>query len=246
MLAAGMGKRLGRYTQNATKCMVPVNGKTLIEYCIEALLKAGIRTMIIVIGYKGDALKKFLDGKYPKMRITWIENPVYDKTNNIYSLFLASNELEKDDTILLESDLIFDPALIGELIENPEPNLAVVSHFEPWMDGTVTLIDSQNNITGMLGKKQFLWENIGDYYKTVNIYKLSKEFSSKYYVPFLAAYQEAYGQNEYYEQVLKVISFLDCTNLRAYPISGERWYEIDDMQDLAIASNRFACKEKKT
>ena len=109
--------------------MVPVNGKTLIEYCIEALLKAGIRTMIIVIGYKGDALKKFLDGKYPEMRITWIENPVYDKTNNIYSLFLASNELEKDDTILLESDLIFDPALIGELIENPEPNLAVVSHF---------------------------------------------------------------------------------------------------------------------
>ena len=97
----------------------------------------------------------------------------------------------------------------------------------------------------MLGKKQFLWENIGDYYKTVNIYKLSKEFSSKYYVPFLAAYQKAYGQNEYYEQVLKVISFLDCTNLRAYPISGERWYEIDDMQDLAIASNRFACKEKK-
>ena len=153
MLAAGMGKRLGRYTQNATKCMVPVNGKTLIEYCIEALLKAGIRTMIIVIGYKGDALKKFLDGKYPEMRITWIENPVYDKTNNIYSLFLASSELEKDDTILLESDLIFDPAIIGELIENPEPNLAVVSHFEPWMDGTVTLIDSQNNITGMLGKK---------------------------------------------------------------------------------------------
>lgn len=245
MLAAGMGKRLGRYTQNATKCMVPVNGKTLIEYCIEALLKAGIRTMIMVIGYKGEVLKGFLEGKYPEMNIAWIENPVYDKTNNIYSLFLASHELEKDDTILLESDLIFDPAILSELIENPQPNLAVVSHFEPWMDGTVTLIDEQNNITGMLDKKQFLWENIGGYYKTVNIYKLSKEFSSRYYVPFLAAYQKAYGQNEYYEQVLKVISFLDCTNLRAYPISGERWYEIDDMQDLAIASNRFACKEKK-
>lgn len=245
MLAAGMGKRLGPYTQNATKCMVPVNGKTLIEYCIEALLKAGIRKMVMVIGYKGDVLKSFLNGKYLEMNITWIENPVYDKTNNIYSLFLASNELEKDDTILLESDLIFEPSVITELLENPEPNLAVVSHFEPWMDGTVTLIDAQNNITGMLGKKQFLWENIGDYYKTVNIYKLSKEFSSRYYVPFLAAYQKAYGQNEYYEQVLKVISFLDCTNLRAYPISGERWYEIDDMQDLAIASNRFAEKEKK-
>ncbi|MGI5172124.1 aminotransferase class I/II-fold pyridoxal phosphate-dependent enzyme [Treponema sp. OMZ 840] len=245
MLAAGMGKRLGPYTQNATKCMVPVNGKTLIEYCIEALLKAGIHKLVMVIGYKGEVLQKFLDNKYSELELVWIENPVYDKTNNIYSLFLASEELKKDDTILLESDLIFDPAIIGELVNSSEPNLAVVSHFEPWMDGTVTLLDKEHNITGMLNKKQFVWKNIKDYYKTVNIYKLSKEFSAQYYIPFLTAYQKAYGQNEYYEQVLKVISFLDSTKLRGHPVSGERWYEIDDMQDLAIASNRFAEKEKK-
>ena len=85
ILAAGMGKRLGPYTKEATKCMVPVNGKTLIEYSIEALLYAGIKKLILVIGYKGQKLKDFLAGKYPEMEIQYIENPIYDKTNNIYS-----------------------------------------------------------------------------------------------------------------------------------------------------------------
>ena len=66
MLAAGMGKRLGRYTKNATKCMVPVNGKTLIEYAIEALVKNNIKKMIIVVGYKSDVLIDFINSKFNK------------------------------------------------------------------------------------------------------------------------------------------------------------------------------------
>ena len=66
MLAAGMGKRLGRYTKNATKCMVPVNGKTLIEYAIEALVKNNIKKMVIVVGYKSDVLINFIHSKFNK------------------------------------------------------------------------------------------------------------------------------------------------------------------------------------
>lgn len=245
MLAAGMGKRLGVYTQNSTKCMVPVNNKTLIEYAIEALLAANIKTLILVIGYKGSVLQDFLKDKYPQMNIIWINNPDYNKTNNIYSLYLALKKFEQDDTILLESDLIFDANIIKELIQNPEPNLAVVSKFERWMDGTVTLLNKKNNIIGMLPKKNFVWKNKNEYHKTVNIYKFSKQFIKDYYAPFLISYQKAYGKNEYYEQALRVISFLDSSSLKAYPVSGERWYEIDDMQDLSIASNRFADKDKK-
>ena len=240
ILAAGMGKRLGPYTKEATKCMVPVNGKTLIEYSIEALLYAGIKKLILVIGYKGQKLKDFLAGKYPEMEIQYIENPIYDKTNNIYSLSLAENEMIKDDTLLLESDLIYDKEILKELVENKEKNLAVVSPFENWMDGTCALLDENNNITGLLDKNAFNWNEINKYYKTVNIYKFSKEFSEKYYLPFLKAYRIAYGENEYYEQALKVIAFLDSTNLKGFPVQGDRWYEIDDMADLAVAENRFA------
>lgn len=250
MLAAGMGKRLGRYTKNATKCMVPVNGKTLIEYAIESLVKNGIKKMVIVVGYKSDILIDFINSKFNSqnldgMEIKFIQNPVYDKTNNIYSLYMAKDELCNDDTILLESDLIFKPEIITKLINSPDKNLAVVSPFESWMDGTCTLLDEENNITGILDKAHFNWKETADYHKTVNIYKFSKEFSKNYYVPFLEAYQKAFGKNEYYEQVLKVLSFLSAKTLKGLVVSGDDWYEIDDPADLAIAENRFAEPKEK-
>ncbi len=245
MLAAGMGKRLGRYTKDATKCMVPVNGKTLIEYAIEALVKNNIKKMVIVVGYKSQVLIDFIHSKFNEknlngMEIEFIENTVYDKTNNIYSLYMAKDQLCKDDTILLESDLIFKPEIITKLLESKDPNLAVVSHFESWMDGTCTLLDKDNHITGILDKAHFNWFETEDYYKTVNIYKFSKEFSKNCYVPFLEAYQKAFGKNEYYEQVLKVLSFLSSSALKGLPVSGDDWYEIDDPADLAIAETRFS------
>lgn len=244
ILAAGMGKRLRNYTKDATKCMVSVNGKTLIEYTIEALIPNKIDRLIVVIGYKGDLLKEFISSKFNEsnlngMKIEYIENPIYDKTNNIYSLYLACNEMAKDDTILLESDLIFKPSLIKDLIESKDKNIAVVSPFEAWMDGTCTLMDQDNYIISILDKAHFNWNDINNYFKTVNIYKFSKEFSKEYYIPFIEAYQKAFGRNEYYEQVLKVLSFLSASVLKGFIVSGEDWYEIDDPADLAIAEDRF-------
>ena len=240
MLAAGMGKRLGNYTKNATKCMVPVNGKTLIEYAIESLIYAGIKKFTMVVGYKKDVLKNFLKGKYPQIQIDFIDNDVYDSTNNIYSLYLARDVLSSDDTILLESDLIFDKEIIREIVSSPEKNLAVVSHFENWMDGTVTVLNEEKAIKRIVSKSDFDWNKIDSYYKTVNIYKFSKEFSKNIYMPFLSAYQTAYSKNEYYETVLKVISYLDGDILKAHLVDGSRWYEIDDPADLKIASTRFS------
>ncbi len=250
MLAAGMGRRLGRYTQNGTKCMVLVNGKSLIEYAIEALVKAKIEKLTLVIGYKGDVLKNYISSKFNEknlggMKIEYIENSVYDKTNNIYSLYLAKDLLVKEDTILLESDVIFDYKILQDLVNSPEKNLAVVSKFEPWMDGTCTLIDEDKNILAVLDKAHFNWNETESYYKTVNIYKFSKEFSARFYVPFLEAYQKAFGKNEYYETVLKVLTILGSSNLKAFDVSGDKWYEIDDPSDLSIAENRFAPAKEK-
>lgn len=250
ILAAGMGKRLKSYTRDATKCMVKVNGKTLIEYTIEALAANKIERLVVVVGYKGALLKDFIASKFNEenvngMKIDYIENPVYDTTNNIYSLFLAGSEMAKDDTILLESDLIFKPEILNRLISSPDKNLAVVSPFEAWMDGTCTLLDENNCITGILDKVRFNWADTAQYYKTVNIYKFSKEFSEQYYLPFLDAYQKAFGKNEYYEQVLKVISFLSSASLKGLVVSGSDWYEIDDPADLAIAEDRFKTGSEK-
>lgn len=246
ILAAGMGKRLGRHTQENTKCMVEISGKRLIEHVMDsfdALRANGIELsrVVIVTGYKGENLKKFLGDDYRGIRIEYIDNPIYDKTNNIYSLWLAGEVLAADDTLLLESDLIFEKSILTNLARDVRPNLAVVDKFDPMMDGTVTLLDEQDNITHFVPKKEFDWNTAHAYYKTVNIYKFSKEFSRTFYLPFLDAYSKAFGNNEYYEQVLRVLIFLQGTDLKAYKLNREElWYEIDDVIDLNIAGSIFS------
>lgn len=235
-----MGKRLGEYTKNNTKCMVPVNGTPLIDRTLNQLSKQGLNRVVIVVGYEGKKLMDYLGTERNGLKIEYVNNPIYDKTNNIYSLALAKKQLQEDDTLLIESDLIFDDGMFNLLLDNPFPNLALVAKYETWMDGTMVKIDRENNIVNFVTKAAFNYDEVGSYYKTVNIYKFSKEFSRTKYVPFLDAYSKAVGNNEYYENVLRIISFLSKSDLKALPITNEKWYEIDDKQDLDIAEALFA------
>lgn len=239
ILAAGMGRRLGELTGDNTKCMLKVNGVRLIDRALDCLSKIGLSRIILVVGYKGENVKEYIGNSYKGVDIVYVDNPIYDKTNNIYSLYLAKDWLLKEDTLLLESDLIYEPAVVERIVSNPYPNLALVDKYESWMDGTVVTLNKESKIVNFLSKKQFKYSDIDQYYKTVNIYKFSQEFSTSYYVPFLKAYCAALGRNEYYEQVLKVITLLEDAPLKALPLSGEKWYEIDDIQDLDIASGMF-------
>ena len=243
ILAAGMGKRLGEYTQNNTKCMVRVGGETLVERVLGQLDKLQLSRIIIVIGYKGAELKEYLSTVSVQTPLVFVENPIYDKTNNIYSLYLAKDYMREQDTLVLESDIIMEDAVLKKLVNHPYPDLALVDKYESWMDGTVVTIDEENRIQRFIPNSQFRYEEIPDYYKTVNIYKFSQQFSEHMYVPFLEAYSAALGNNEYYEQVLRVITMLDNSTLRALPLEGEQWYEIDDVQDLDIAESIFTDKQ---
>lgn len=245
ILAAGMGKRLGDLTRNNTKCMVKVNGVPLIDRALTQLSRLDLSRVIMVIGYEGEKLRAHVGDCYKGLKITYIENPVYDKTNNIYSLSLAKKELQEDDTLLIESDLIFEGRLLDKLVDNPYPNLALVDKYETWMDGTMVKLDDDNNIVNFVPKKAFRYDEVGSYYKTVNIYKFSRDFLRNSYVPFLEAYTKALGNNEYYEQVLRVITLLDKCDLKALPLEGEKWYEIDDIQDLDIAETIFASEDNQ-
>ena len=247
MLAAGKGSRLGKYTKDNTKCMLEVNGITLLERAINALLKADIHKLTLVLGYKKDNVKKFIKEKRldKLINIYYIDNNDYDITNNIYSLYLASAAFAKDDTILLESDLIYDENIIKKLVDSEYENAAVIAKYEKWMDGTVVTIDDQNNITGFIEKQNFDYNMYDEYYKTVNIYKFSKDYIKNLYIPFLDAYVKAYGKNSYYELVLKAISSIGNSALKGFVLDDEKWYEIDDCQDLDIAELIFSEEDEK-
>ena len=240
ILAAGMGKRLGEYTRNNTKCMVPVNGTPLIDRMLNQLSRLNLNRVVIVVGYEGKKLMEYVGEERNGLRIEYIENSVYDRTNNIYSLALAKEKMQEDDTLLLESDLIFEDSMLSLLLDNPFPNLALVAKYETWMDGTMVCIDKDSNIVNFVTKAAFNYHHIDQYYKTVNIYKFSRTFSRDKYIPFLEAYTKAVGNNEYYENVLRIITFLNSEELKALPVGHRKWYEIDDKQDLDIAEALFS------
>ena len=245
ILAAGMGKRLKELTQNNTKCMVRVNGVTLIDRMLHQLDKQHLSRIVIVTGYEGQKLIDYISTLDITTPIVYVNNPIYNKTNNIYSLALTKDWLCKEDTLLFESDLIFEDSVIETILNDPRDTLALVDKYESWMDGTCVKLDEDDGIEAFVPGKKFKFGEINDYYKTVNIYKFSKHFSQTHYVPFLEAYQAALGENEYYEQVLRVITMLDDPGIQAKRLDGQLWYEIDDIQDLDIAESIFMPDEEK-
>lgn len=240
ILAAGMGKRLGELTRDNTKCMVQVNGVTLIDRMLHQLDRRALSRIVIVVGYEGQKLMDHIASLDIQTPVVYINNPIYDKTNNIYSLALAKEYLLREDTLLFESDIIFEDAVLDALLMDPRDTLALVDKYESWMDGTCVKLGEDDSIQEFVPGKCFRFSEAEEYYKTVNIYKFSRHFSETYYVPFLDAYCSALGNNEYYEQVLRVITMLDDPVIRGKRLEGQLWYEIDDIQDLDIASSMFA------
>lgn len=239
ILAAGMRKRLGELTKNNTKCMVEVDGVRLIERALRILDRKNLNRIILVVGYQHENLMAFVNSLGIQTQIGFIINEVYDKSNNIFSLSLAKEQMIEDDTLLLESDLIFEERLIDMLLEDKRDSLALVDKFESWMDGTCIVVDQDDNITDFIPGKLLQYREKEQYYKTVNIYKFGADFSKNVYVPFLETYAKVMGNNEYYEAVIKLILLLDKNTMKAKRLQGELWYEIDDIQDLDIAQTLF-------
>ena len=239
ILAAGMGKRLKELTSNKAKCMVEVNGVSLVERALRILDKKQLSRVVIVVGYEAEHLMCFINSLQLQTQIVFINNEIYDKTNNIYSLLMAKDYLVTEDTLLLESDLIFEESLIDCLLEDERPTLALVDKFASWMDGTCMELDYDDSIREFIPGKYLKFEEKENYYKTVNIYKFSQNFSANTYIPFLEAYLKAMGVNEYYESVIKLIALLENSEIRAKRLQNQVWYEIDDVQDLDIASTLF-------
>ena len=245
ILAAGLGKRLKQLTKDNTKCMVEVNGVTLIERMLRILDRKCLSRIVIVVGYEGRKLMDFINSLNIDTPVRFIDNQVYNRTNNIYSLALAKEYLVSEDTLILESDLIFDEGVVDALMQDERETLVLADKFESWMDGTCLIVDENDCICDLISGKYLKFSEKEKYYKTVNIYKFSQHFSKKTYVPFLQAYETAMGNNEYYESVIKLIALLDTKEIRVKRLSGQTWYEIDHIQDLDIASSLFLDDTKK-
>lgn len=129
ILAAGRGNRLREHTKEKPKCLVEVKGKPILEYQFEALMENGVKDVIIVIGYKGEKIKEFVqNSKFKDLNIKFVKNKEFDSSNSSYSFLLASDKVKDEPYIHLNCDLIFLPSLLKKLIESKYDNVIVIDN----------------------------------------------------------------------------------------------------------------------
>lgn len=245
ILAAGMGRRLKEHTKDKTKCMVKVGGMTLIERGLRILDEEGLSQIVIVTGYQAQGLKAHVDSLTLNTPVVYVDNTEYEKSSNLYSLLLARQYLETDDTLVIESDIIYEKAVVDRILSAEDECLTFVSKPKPWMDGSIVTLDKDGYIKDFIGADNFEFKDMDSYYKTVSMYKLGHEYLNKVYLPLLAAYVQAWGGRTHYESALKVVAFKEQSVIKAMVLETEKWYEINDIQDMDIAESIFAEGDEK-
>jgi len=243
ILAAGMGKRLGQLTHQDTKCMIEVNGKKLIDHALDVLTQFPFNRIIIVVGFGRTRLMNYLGDSFNNIPIQYVENELYETRNNIYSLFLAKDYFCEEDTLLLASDLIFEKKIIEQIFYSNSPVIEVVDKYETWMDGTVIRLDKENSILALVPKEKIEGAMLPNYFKPLGIAKFSRDFIREKYLPALEKYVKDSGWSGFYDYVLETLLPSELSNLKAICLKGEKWYEIDDVQDLNNAEVIFSSSD---
>ncbi len=146
ILAAGMAKRLRPLTDERPKCLLKVGGRTLLERTVDAMHQAGISEFVVVTGYRAEMIREFLDSYNPQLSFTYLHNADYEHNNNIYSLWMAMQEVRGQEILLMDSDILCDPKAVAEVAAQPVSVLAVNRH-ELGEEEMKVVVDSEMHIT---------------------------------------------------------------------------------------------------
>lgn len=235
ILAAGSGSRLRPITELRPKCLVEVQGKPLLQYQLEALSAVGIQKCIIVVGHRAMQVRNHFGKRFRGLEITYVENEIYDRTNNIYSLWLARHAVT-EDILLLEGDLIYEPDLLADLLDLPCDNAAVVDNFQSFMNGTVILANGNVADAMVLKRDQPEGFNYRPALKTVNIYKFCHR-SARALMRSLGEYVAEGLTDHYYEMAIAEAVEDGAMRLNVLRTGRHAWAEVDTPEDLADAES---------
>ncbi|MBW2557941.1 MAG: phosphocholine cytidylyltransferase family protein [Deltaproteobacteria bacterium] len=232
LLAAGMGSRLFPFTKNAPKCLTIVNGMSILERMISNLNQHGFKRLVVVTGYLENHIREFLGTQVGDIKVDYIFSPLYETTNNIYSLWMA-REIIDEPFLLLESDLVFDESLLDDMVY---PDRIAVAKMQPWMNGTSVTINKYQKVKAFWADNA---DSCGEIkYKTVNIYSISR--SSWHEIVKRLGKRISDGKiNDYYETVFAEMIADGSLSFGSVSFDGKPWYEIDTFEDLAEAEKLF-------
>ena len=238
ILSAGMGKRLEKLTKNSPKTLLHINGKSMIQQIIEKLSKNNITNIVIILGYKAEAIKKELDnGKKFGVKIDYLINKKYDKTENIYSVKIAEKRLLGKSFILLNSDVIFTNQVLNQLTLDKEDITLVVNLRKELTDEDMKIKLSNKNIIE-INKKINLNIADGEY---LGILKVKSKETKCFFNSINETLKEK-GVNVYYEQALQHL-INNKHSINYVNVENNECMEIDFSHDLNKAREIFQEKE---
>jgi len=237
ILVAGLGSRLKPLTDETPKCLTEVNGTPILSRDLEILERNGISETAIVVGYLGDKVIDRFGGQYGNMELTYIWNEVYAETNSMYSAWLAREYLTKG-AFLIEGDTFFDECFIGKALATDESKAYwVVDRFAPEYDGSMSIADDSGRIVDLKIVRTQLDEYRSNYYKSTGVVKMSPEYGRSFAL-WLDDDVQAGNVNIYYDLVIS--KHLQDAPIYVLDITGKKWMEIDNLEDLAKAESMFA------
>ena len=176
ILAAGMAKRLRPLTDTKPKCLLKVGERTLLERTVQAMQQAGITEFVVVTGYLGDMIHDFLTSHFPQLDITFLHNADYEHNNNIYSLWMAGQVVRGREFLLMDSDILCDPAAVVRIASEPESALALNRH-ECGEEEIKVIVNADGHITE-ISKVCSIQDAIGE---SVGIEKMTADYSGALY-----------------------------------------------------------------
>lgn len=172
ILAAGMAKRLRPLTDERPKCLLSVGERTLLQRTMDAQIAAGITEWVVVTGYRANMIRDFLTQHYPQLTIHFIDNPDYAHNNNIFSLWLTRPYTDGKDFLLMDSDILFDPQILPEVLKQPGSVLALNRH-ELGEEEIKVILDADGRVVE-ISKVCSIEKAIGE---SVGIEKMTADYS---------------------------------------------------------------------
>ena len=168
-----MAKRLRPLTDTRPKCLLQVGQRTLLQRTVDALVQAGISELVVVTGYRGEMIRHFLTAHYPQLAIHFIDNVDYAHNNNIFSLWMTRPYTDGRDFLLMDSDILFDPAIVGRMVAEPATALALNRH-ECGEEEIKVIVDGAGQVVE-LSKTCSIRDAVGE---SVGIEKIAADYSA--------------------------------------------------------------------
>ena len=245
ILAAGFARRMQPLSDNCHKGLLTIGGSTILGRIMDNLEHIGIQRVTVVTGYRADDVEKFLRHSYPNVDLRLVHNPRYRETNNVVSLSLAFDRLTFDaDVVQIECDLLFDSTVLERLVNHPGKNVALVDRYRTGMDGTVVEIHDGFVTHVYTSDTQGIDFSYTDKFKTLKIYRFDRDFCRTTLRPMLHTYANDIDPSCFYELVLGMLTSINAHRISADVVTGERWAEVDDPNDIAITPFQFESERR--